>query len=281
MQATVRAMVSLEEMKQLVELQERIWGYGGDRFDHPYPARALFSLAQSGGLVAGVELQGRVVGFAVAWLGRTGAGKLYLHSQLVGVLPEFRELGLGYRLKLFQRGYALENGLDLIRWTFDPLQSANAYLNLAKLGGIVRNYAVNYYGDTESRLNQGVPTDRVWVDWLIDTDHVRRFLDGRRNPPAPSAFPSVTRCSFRKTGGTALLELIGYDLNRPEPDLVVEIPDHFDRLRARHLQLARRWRGQLREILTHYLEDGYVLVDLLVESRAGERRIYYHLSRDL
>src|SRR5690606_4809080 len=95
-------------------------------------------------------------------------------SHMMGVVPECRTSGLGLRLKVAQRERALAMGLDLIEWTFDPLQAVNAHLNFAKLGAIATTYAVNIYGDSSSALHRGTPTDRLIAEWWLQRPHVER-----------------------------------------------------------------------------------------------------------
>ncbi len=116
-----------------------------------------------------------MVGFAYAVVGMK-AGRPMLWSHMAGVLPEYRG-GLGFRLKLEQRERALAQGYDLIEWTFDPLQAMNAHFNFAKLGGVVEEYAANFYGESTSALHRGTPTDRVVLSWKITAPHVVRRLE--------------------------------------------------------------------------------------------------------
>ena len=116
-----------------------------------------------------------MVGFAYAVVGMKN-GKPMLWSHMAGVLPEFRG-GLGFRLKLAQRDRALAQGYDLIEWTFDPMQAMNAHFNFAKLGGVVEEYAPNFYGESTSALHRGTPTDRVVLSWKIAEPHVVRRLE--------------------------------------------------------------------------------------------------------
>ena len=123
----------------------------------------IFTVHRGATLIGAFEPSGRMVGFAYAVVGMK-AGKPMLWSHMTGVLPEYRG-GLGYRLKLAQRERALAQGYDLIEWTFDPMQAMNAHFNFAKLGGVVEEYAVNFYGESTSALHRGTPTDRVVLSW--------------------------------------------------------------------------------------------------------------------
>ena len=109
-------------------------------------------------------------------------GHSYLHSQMLAVRQQYRNRGLGRRIKLFQRDDALARGFELMEWTFDPLEIKNAYLNIEKLGAIARRYNVNQYGITSSPLQGGLPTDRLVAEWWMKSRRVEAVLAGA--PPA-------------------------------------------------------------------------------------------------
>jgi predicted GNAT superfamily acetyltransferase len=126
-----------------------------------------------------------MVGFCLAIPGLKAGGKSYLHSHMLGVLPEYRDARVGRRLKLVQRDEALSRGIDLIEWTFDPLEIKNAFFNIERLGAIVRRYVFNQYGTTTSRLHGGLPTDRCIAEWWIGSPRAEAIIAGRefaRNP---------------------------------------------------------------------------------------------------
>jgi predicted GNAT superfamily acetyltransferase len=153
------------------------------------PRRVFIVSKQIGGQVMGAfdtSLPGaspegnpeNLVGFAMALPGIT-QGRPYLHSHMLAVNPEYRNRGIGRRLKLFQREEALRRGIKRMEWTFDPLEIKNSFLNVAKLGAIVRRYAVNFYGVSSSRLHGQVPTDRLYAEWWLDSDWVSSILGGK------------------------------------------------------------------------------------------------------
>lgn len=274
-QIVLRHLISVTEMTELVELQREIWGYGEPGADLPYPSRGLFAIAESGGHVAAAYLGTRAVGLSVAWPGMlSDSHQFYLHSQLMGVLQELRHLGLGYHLKLFQREYALERGFDLIRWTFDPLRSANANLNVRKLGAVIQNYLPDYYGGLRSRFNSGMATDRVWAEWYVSSDRVKERLSNpcpllEMEPP----FPLVT--DVADEGGVK--RLLACRLQCSEENLLMEIPDDFDQISRLAPSAAGEWQSRLREAFQHYLSRGYAVTDVLIVA-GPPRRVFYHLS---
>ena len=172
----IRHVRELDELEACVQLQVATWGY--DPAD--VVPRRLFSLAaRIGGQVLGAFLGERLVAFLLALPAfRNGLG--YLHSHMLAVSPEYRDRGLGRQLKLAQREDALARGIALIEWTFDPLETKNAHLNLNRLGAIARRYAHNFYGLTSSPLQGGLPTDRLYAEWWLRSKRVERALGGER-----------------------------------------------------------------------------------------------------
>jgi predicted GNAT superfamily acetyltransferase len=168
----VRSLTELAEFDECVEVEVAVWGY--DPADI-IPRRMFLLASRIGGQVLGAFVNGRMAGFAMALPGYRN-GHPYLHSHMVGVLPEHRNLGLGRRLKLAQREDALARGFELMEWTFDPLEIKNAHLNIARLGAVVRRYQRNFYGPSSSPLQGGLPTDRVYAEWWLRSERVRRTL---------------------------------------------------------------------------------------------------------
>jgi predicted GNAT superfamily acetyltransferase len=160
----VRQLTTLTELTEAVDLQQRVWGFD-DRDVAPLP---LFVVAaETGGQVFGAFDGSRMVGFCLAFAGIKTDGRLYLHSHMLAVLPEYRNRGVGRQLKLEQRSEALGRGIDLVEWTFDPLQLKNAYFNIVRLGAIARRYLENIYGDSSSPLHADLPTDRLVAEWWL------------------------------------------------------------------------------------------------------------------
>ena len=168
------------QFREVVNVQEVIWGFSDIDL---LPVRFFVVASRIGGQVFGAYDNGRMVGFCLAIPGMKPDGKPYLHSHMLGVLPEYRNAGLARRLKMHQRKKALASGIDLIEWTFDPLEIKNAYFNIAKLGAIVRKYVRNLYGASSSPLAGGLPTDRCVAEWWIREPRVPgRVQEGVRLP---------------------------------------------------------------------------------------------------
>jgi len=174
-----RQLFSLPELEQVLQLQQIIWKFADIEL---LPLRFLIVVTRVGGHVFGAFEEGRPIGFVFAIPGIKPDGRSYLHSHMLGVLPEYRNAGIGRRLKLLQRDDALGRGIEMIEWTFDPLELKNAFLNIEKLGAIVRRYSENTYGVTASPLHGGLPTDRCSAEWWIDSPRVKRALAGEDLP---------------------------------------------------------------------------------------------------
>lgn len=173
----IRQLFILDEFTEVLNLQKTIWGFADIEL---LPLRFLVVVSKVGGHVFGAYDAGRMVGFCFAIPGVKANGRPYLHSHMLGVLPEYHNAGIGRRLKLRQREEALGRGIVLIEWTFDPLELKNAFFNIERLGAIVRRYSENQYGVTASPLHGGLPTDRCIAEWWIDSPRVHRLLEGER-----------------------------------------------------------------------------------------------------
>jgi predicted GNAT superfamily acetyltransferase len=171
----IRKLTELDEFRSAVQLQKVIWGFADIDL---LPLRFFVVASRVGGQVLGAFEGERMIGFCLGIPGIKPSGHAYLHSHMLGVLPEHHNLGIGRRLKLQQRDDALARNIPLIEWTFDPLELKNAFFNIERLGAIVRRYSVNQYGDTSSPLHGGLPTDRCYAEWWIDSPRVRAILDG-------------------------------------------------------------------------------------------------------
>jgi predicted GNAT superfamily acetyltransferase len=171
----IRQLFQHPEFEVVVRLQKTIWQFADVEL---LPVRFLVVVSRVGGHVFGAYDGADMIGFCFAIPGIKPGGRSYLHSHMLGVLPAYRNAGLGRKLKLRQREEALARGIELIEWTFDPLELKNAFLNIEKLGAIVRRYHENQYGVTASPLHGGLPTDRCYAEWWIDSPRVKSKLSG-------------------------------------------------------------------------------------------------------
>jgi predicted GNAT superfamily acetyltransferase len=173
---SIYQLSKFEEFGEVVSLQKEIWGYAEIEL---LPLRFFIVANKIGGQVLGAFDNKKMVAFCICIPGLKENGKNYLHSHMLGVLPKYRNTGLGRQMKLKQRQYALAEGVPLIEWTFDPLEIKNAFFNIERLGAIIRRYVHNQYGTTSSHLHGGLPTDRLVPEWWVGSERVEAICSGK------------------------------------------------------------------------------------------------------
>ena len=169
---SIRHLHSVEEFDTCVHLQKEVWGFEDIEV---VPLRMFVVASKIGGQVIGAFDGPLLVGFALAIPGNRGRHG-YLHSHMLAVRDGYRDRGIGRSIKLAQREDALGRGIDLIEWTFDPLEIKNAFLNIEKLGAIARRYSINQYGVATSPLWGGLPTDRLIAEWWVRSKRVQKIV---------------------------------------------------------------------------------------------------------
>jgi len=177
----IRSLLEHQELAEAVRLQKIIWGFEEIEL---LPVRLFVVATKVGGEVLGAFDGSRMIGFCLAIPGLKPGGGSYLHSHMMGVLNEYRDRGIGRMLKLRQRETALARGIQLIEWTFDPLEIKNAFFNIERLGAVVRRYVLNQYGTTSSHLHGGLPTDRCVAEWHVASPRGARVVP-RQNADSP------------------------------------------------------------------------------------------------
>jgi predicted GNAT superfamily acetyltransferase len=165
-------------MRAALSLQRTVWNFSDEEL---VPVRLFVVGEKIGGHVVGAFDGEQMIGFAYGLPGFRN-GHSYVHSHMLGVLEGYRNTGVGRALKFFQRDIALKQGFELIEWTFDPLEIKNAYLNIEKLGAITRRYTLNQYGITTSPLQAGLPTDRLYAEWWLNSKRVTTLLESGKTP---------------------------------------------------------------------------------------------------
>lgn len=248
----IRDIETVDEMHEVEQLQREIWGVS--ELD-VLPALVLRPQKEVGATLIGAFAGGRMVGFVFGFPGILN-GETIIHSDMLGVISEYRSQNVGYLLKLAQRSAALKLGVKRITWTFDPLQSRNAHLNFSKLGVIADRYLINYYGETSSFLHRA-GTDRLWVSWLLDKDRVASQIDLHQ-------IPALIRVS--ETG-----EPVVNTDNTDTRQLIIEIPGEPN---------PELWREPTRAAFTGALNAGYIIKDFYVVERNAQKIGAYFLTRD-
>lgn len=171
-EVAIRHCKSLAEFEACVALQKEVWGFADADL---IPTRMFVVADKIGGQVIGAYDGNTLVGFALSIPGSRN-GRPYLHSHMLAVREQHRNTGLGRRLKFAQRDDALARGFALMEWTFDPLEIKNAHLNLERLGAIARRYNINQYGNSSSKLQGGLPTDRLVAEWWMRSRRVETLV---------------------------------------------------------------------------------------------------------
>jgi len=260
----IRPLTTLEECRQVAALERSVWGYT-DAEDVVPPPVLIVSIKRGGILLGAFDAAGAMKGFVYAMPG-VKAGRLMQWSHMLGVAEEARNTGLGLGLKLAQRDCALEMGIELIEWTFDPLQALNAHLNFSKLGVVVEEYEENIYGESSSPLHHGSPTDRFVAEWRLTAPHVERRIAARAAGQVRDASVGSAPLVNRAVAAGGSLAPGEADLALADRRLLVEIPGHYAAMLAADPALAREWRLSTRRIFQHYLGRGYRVVDFFLAS---------------
>jgi len=267
-----------EEMRLVEQLQRDVWP--GSETD-VVPLHILITAVHNGGIVLGAFIDEKIIGFVFGFPGfeNTPDGPLPKHcSHMMGIHPDYRDAGVGFALKRAQWQMVRRQSLDRITWTYDPLLSRNAYLNIAKLGAVCSTYRRSEYGDMRDGLNAGLPSDRFQVDWWINTRRVESRL-GKRSRPTLK-LTHVARSGLRPF--YALHPLTSGLLHPPEhvPPfedrlLLAEIPVDFPDLKSKDFALARDWRFFTRELFETAFEKKYIITDFIFDKNDGNPRGLY------
>jgi predicted GNAT superfamily acetyltransferase len=270
----IRAITTLNECRQVVALEKLVWGYADAEDVVPSPV-LIVSIKRGGILLGAFDDHGEMKGFVYSIPGLKD-GRPTQWSHMLGVTPDARAGGIGAQLKLAQRQAALDMGVDLIEWTYDPLQAMNAHLNFAKLGVVVEEYEENIYGESSSPLHRGTPTDRFVAEWHLRVPHVVRRISPGGGPLVRDSAVAGAPVVNPSRPGEPDLRPGASDLSLDSRRLLVEIPTGFGDMQGRDPQLALDWRLSTREIFQTYFARGYRAVDFFLSK--GARRGHYLLS---
>jgi predicted GNAT superfamily acetyltransferase len=278
---TIRDLKTYDEFLQVRQIQQVVWG-----FDDPstglYPP-VLFTASKNGGVVLGAfDQEGQMVGYIFSFLGREPGGPLKLCSQTMGVLREWRSRGVATALKWAQRDRALAAGLSLITWTFDPLESPNAWLNMHKLGAISRSYWRNIYGEHFGDLNEGLPTDRLLVEWWIRGRRVEAKAEDEakvRNEAKAKVKVEAEAEVFVVEGCGVSQRVVAFHIDLDAPCLSLEVPADIQQLKRTDMALAHDWRVRVREAFETYVGRRYVVTGFVTQGEGDTRHSSYILSR--
>ena len=275
MNVVIRPLESIAEFRACEALQRRVWLLADDL--EVVPLHLLLTVHRNGRLVLGAFEGQELVGFLFGFPADGHDGRPKHCSHMMGVDPGCQGAGIGYRLKLAQREFVLARGLDLVTWTYDPLESRNAYLNIHKLGAVCQTYIGDYYGPLDDGLNYGLPTDRFQVDWWIAGDRVEKHLAGQQGGQVSSS-ALIMNATGHTPGGLLTPGLLTLDADLPT--IQVETPADYQAIKAADPQLALDWRMAMRQVFEAYFASGYTVVDFFSRRTDGGRRSLYILRVD-
>jgi len=264
----IRLLEAPEDMSAVEDLQRAVWP--GSETD-VVPAHVFITAVHNGGLVIGAFAGDQLVGFVFGFPGLESSpdGPRPKHcSHMMGIHPDQRDSGIGFALKRAQWQMVRHQGLDHITWTYDPLLSRNAYLNIAKLGAVCNTYRRSEYGDMRDGLNAGLPSDRFQVDWWVHTRRVERRLSKRARRP-------LKLDNFSEAELRPLYSLHDQADRWPRPPehfsplegklALAEIPSDFNALKEADFSLARDWRFFSRELFETAFAAGYIVTDFVYD----------------
>ncbi len=266
----IRDFETPSDYEACAQLQVDVWGFSAA---DAVPPLHLIAMHHYGGILVGAFERDRMVGFVCGFSG-WDRGRVFHHSHMLGVLPEHRGSGLGERLKWAQRERVVEQGIELINWTFDPLQAVNANLNVNRLAAVVRKYRVNIYGESKSPLHGSLPTDRFEAEWLVSSERVTKALRGEL-PDWPS-WESLPRANTTAMAKSGFRVSENADSSIDEDALLAEIPASVNQIMARDMELALDWRLKIRELFRAYFERGYAVKGF----HRSELGAFYRLERE-
>ncbi|MFP5262091.1 MAG: GNAT family N-acetyltransferase [Blastocatellia bacterium] len=278
----IREARSEAEYHEVEEIQRVAWEFSDLDI---VPAATLIATQHAGGMLLGAFEGDKMIGFAYGFPA-FDQGRASIHSHMLAVIPEYRNVQLGFNLKLAQRDFALERGLDEITWTYDPLQSLNAHLNFVKLGVVSSRYIVNFYGEeTSSPLHQGFGTDRLWVRWLLVSERVKERIAGHKQTPRradlsprPEAISSFRQSALvYSEAGRPILGDFSSLLSAAR--CFVEIPHDIPALKRRDAAAASEWREATRRAFLAAIDAGFAVQDFLREGGPQSPRWFYLLER--
>ena len=275
MSFSIRPLTTLEDCRRVAALEREVWGYADAK--DVVPAPVLIVSVKRGGILLGAFDADNVMKGFVYSMPAIKEGRPTQWSHMLGVTADVRSTGLGARLKLAQRQVAMQMGLELIEWTFDPLQALNAHLNFAKLGVVASEYEENVYGESSSPLHRGTPTDRLVAEWHIRQPHVERRLSQPAQPAMRDASLSSAPVVNPAVSGLVWIRPGRVDLSAEASRILVEIPAGFGEMQLGDPELALAWRLQTRAVFQKYFTRGYRAVDFFLARNVG--RGHYLLAK--
>jgi predicted GNAT superfamily acetyltransferase len=283
----IRPITDISEMGAVEEIQLLIWGKNEREI---MAGHVLHALQFNGAALFGAYDGTKLVGFTLAVLAtvedlnnridQVAAARLKMYSVIAGVLPEYRNANVGYRLKLAQRDFALRIGVRLITWTYDPLESRNGRFNIGKLGAVCHRYHRNFHGDLVG-INAGLATDRFEVEWWVTSNRVKGRIARKRKPLSLQSLVDggallVNEATFSSAG--LPIPPANY-VSRSANLILMEIPADFQTIKEEDFSLALRWRQHSQLFFEELFYSGFMVTDFVgTTDEDGHRRSFYLLT---
>lgn len=265
-QIVIKNIETSSEIRACEELQKEVWGLPDLDV---VPTTQLVAAKAAGGVLIGAFDGDTLIGFVYGFVGCEN-GHMTHHSHMLAVKPEYRDHSLGYRLKCAQRDFVLSQGITEMTWTFDPLQSLNAYFNFGRLGVVSNSYLTDFYGtDAASFLHQN-GTDRLWVRWLLASRHVIERLESSASESENKAAKTLI-----ELGDDNFPVVHDLELNNSSNDVSIEIPTDIRSIEQQATKTAESWRSATRTAFTEAFSAGYVATEFVRGNPVGR----YVLSR--
>ena len=277
MTLTIQPVTTIEQCHHINSIEHAAWGSTSHMPDH-----MMITVARHQG-VALIAYDGSLpVGFCLSFVSFVeGAAGRHIkhHSHMAGVIPAYQGRGVGEQIKWKQRDHVLQQKIDLMTWTFDPLETRNGRLNLHKLGAVCCTYKRNVYGMMNDAINAGILTDRFQVDWWLTSEHVKQHQSAE--------FVYRSRSEW-ENAGVKIINSVDTTTNHPRPhthnltllesehQLLLAVPSNFQAVKHADLQNAIAWRTHTRELFEAVFAHGFTATDLIHEPQLS----YYLLEKN-
>jgi len=266
---SIRSIESSNDLKFIAELQELVWGAEGR-----IPIPLMLAMIKNGGIIVAAveEISGLYSGFCLGFSGQTEEGDNFLYSHMLAIHPQFRNKGLGTLLKIKQREVASDKGYSDMKWTFDPLEIRNGYLNICKLGGNIEAYKPNYYGYMDDKINKGLPSDRFILSWDCQTD-LKTLIELKQDQHDhwKNYSPALT---WHEQGEFPIVSSVS--INEKAFGLLVPIPVDIEEMKTKCMEEVIKWRECVRSVMLKLLQANYKIVGV---HRSDTMVNYYVLEK--
>ncbi|MFD1739459.1 GNAT family N-acetyltransferase [Bacillus salitolerans] len=261
-----RRLEELEDINQAVRLQAEIWG-----LEVVSPQPQLVASIHHGGVVIGAFTDHQLVGFCYGFAGYKDK-EVYLISHMTGILPDYQNAGIGYQLKIQQREWAIDYGYKKIVWTYDPLEIRNGYFNICKLGAYSKHYIPSYYGEMNDKLNKGLPTDRLLIEWDICSKRAEAALRGAFKNQTETNYESLLSFHQNSDDPTPLQHEILVKEN--QGGYRVPVPSTIQLIKKQNPNVAHKWRYAVRHALHEAFSKGYMITGV---QRELDSKIHFYI----